>query len=147
MQIADVQAPQQRNEVDPCASGDVRSSTSRAPAYLCAVEEAARIVGQKWTLQIVNVLIDFHESRFCELQDALGGVNPSTLSARLKMLEEQGLVQREQVSTVPPHVIYRLTPMGEHLSGAIRELTHWSRVWLCEQRPAFPSTLHGEGAN
>lgn len=109
-----------------CAAAD------DAPAgYVCAVEEAARIVGQKWTLQIVNTLMDFQSRRFCELQDALGGVNPSTLSARLKMLEEEGLVYRFQVSSMPPHVEYRLTPMGEHLSGVIRELTNWSRTWLC----------------
>lgn len=101
------------------------------PIYLCSVEQAARIVGQKWTLQIVNVLMDFEQCRFCELQDALGGVNPGTLSARLKMLEEEGLIQRSQVSTAPPHVIYRLTPMGEELSGVITELTGWSRKWLC----------------
>lgn len=99
--------------------------------YSCAVEQAARIVGQKWTLQIVNVLMDFGECRFCELQEALGGVNPSTLSARLKMLEEEGLVGRTQVSAMPPHVVYRLTEMGAQLSGAIRELTGWSRRWLC----------------
>lgn len=101
------------------------------PIYSCSVEQAARIVGQKWTLQIVNVLMDFEQCRFCELQDALGGVNPGTLSARLKMLEEEGLIQRSQVSAAPPHVIYRLTPMGEELSGVIGELTDWSRKWLC----------------
>ncbi len=104
--------------------------------YLCSVEEAARIVGQKWTLQIVNVLIDFGECRFCVLQDALGGVNPSTLSARLKKLEEEGIVAREQLSTMPPHVVYRLTDMGNHLSGVIRELTSWSRTWLCSAADA-----------
>lgn len=120
-------------ECEPCSSDGVGAAS--VPAYLCAVEEAARIVGQKWTLQIVNVLMDFHARRFCELQEGLGGVNPSTLSARLKMLEEQGLVEREQISGAPPHVVYRLTPMGEELSGAIRELTRWSRVWLCDARP------------
>lgn len=105
--------------------------SGRPGVYSCAVEQAARIVGQKWTLQIVNVLIDFGECRFCELQEALGGVNPSTLSARLKMLEEEGLVGRTQVSAMPPHVVYRLTEMGAQLSGAIHELTGWSRRWLC----------------
>lgn len=110
---------------------DLPAPAPAGSGYVCAVEEAARIVGQKWTLQIVNALMDFESRRFCELQDALGGVNPSTLSARLKMLEEEGLVYRFQVSATPPHVEYRLTPMGEHLSGVIRELTSWSRTWLC----------------
>ncbi len=120
-------------QILPCeaVSGDAPAADGSRTAYLCAVEEAARIVGQKWTLQIVNVLMDFGECRFCELQEALGGVNPSTLSARLKMLEEEGIVAREQISSLPPHVVYRLTEMGDQLSGAIRELTDWSRAWLC----------------
>ncbi len=98
---------------------------------LCPVEEASRIVGQKWTLQIVYSLMGSDTRRFCELQEALGGVNPSTLSSRLKMLEEEGMVERIQISSIPPHVEYRLTAMGEQLSGVIRELTNWSQFWLC----------------
>ena len=61
----------------------------------CPVEAAARIIGRKWTLQIVHRLLNAHSKRFCELQEQLGGVNPSTLSSRLKMLEDEGLVKRE----------------------------------------------------
>ncbi len=127
-----------KRSIDPCATELRTPSDPLASVYLCPVEEAARIVGQKWTLQIVNALMDFESRRFCELQEALGGVNPSTLSARLKMLEEEGLVQRIQVSATPPHVEYRLTGMGDQLSGVIRELTSWSRHWLCgSQRPTL----------
>jgi DNA-binding HxlR family transcriptional regulator len=99
--------------------------------FICPVDEAARIIGQKWTLQIVHELLDHPTRRFCELQEALGGVNPSTLSSRLKMLEEEGLVHRAQVSTIPPHVEYSLTPMGYELHGVIQEITKWSNTWLC----------------
>jgi len=119
-------------------------AVDNSPVYLCSVEQAARIVGQKWTLQIVNVLMDFKECRFCELQDALGGVNPGTLSARLKMLEEEGILSRSMVSAAPPHVTYRLTPMGDELSGVIRELTNWSRAWLCA---ANNGAANGAAAN
>lgn len=99
--------------------------------FLCPVDEAARIIGQKWTLQIVHELLDHPSRRFCELQEALGGVNPSTLSSRLKMLEEEGLVRRVQVSAIPPHVEYSLTPMGYDLREVIAEITKWSNAWLC----------------
>ena len=75
----------------------------------CPVEAAARIIGRKWTLQIVHRLLIARKKRFCELQEELGGVNPSTLSSRLKMLEDEGLVMRDQVSSIPPHVEYSLT--------------------------------------
>jgi DNA-binding HxlR family transcriptional regulator len=99
--------------------------------FICPVDEAAQIIGQKWTLQIVHELLDHQTRRFCELQEALGGVNPSTLSSRLKMLEEVGLVHRAQVSTIPPHVDYSLTPMGYALRDVIQEITKWSNTWLC----------------
>lgn len=97
----------------------------------CPVELSARIIGQKWTLQIVNHLIHDGTLRFCELQEALGGVNPSTLSSRLKMLEEEGIVARTQRSTVPPHVEYSLTPKGSSLNPIILAVRHWGNRWLC----------------
>lgn len=100
---------------------------------LCPVTPAARIIGQKWTLQIVYFLLDGKSVRFCELQDALGGVNPSTLSSRLKMLEEEGLVRRTQVSAIPPHVEYSLTEMGCQLEPIIHEVIRWSNIWLCDR--------------
>ena len=100
---------------------------------LCPVEPAARIIGQKWTLQIVYFLLGGRSMRFCELQDRLGGVNPSTLSSRLKMLEEEGMVRRDQISAIPPHVEYSLTEMGHELESVIREVTRWSNNWLCDR--------------
>jgi DNA-binding HxlR family transcriptional regulator len=103
---------------------------SLANLPLCPVAPAARIIGQKWTLQIVYFLLDGKSVRFCELQDELGGVNPSTLSSRLKMLEEEGIVRRTQISAIPPHVEYSLTDMGCQLKPVILEVIRWSNVWL-----------------
>lgn len=105
---------------------------------LCPVEQAARILGQKWTLQIVHHLMTHGSLRFCELQEALGGVNPSTLSSRLKMLEEEGLVQRSQISTLPPHVEYCLSEMGRQLAAVLGEIIKWSSSWLCRADTAHP---------
>ena len=97
----------------------------------CPVEAAARIIGQKWTLQIVHRLLNARNKRFCELQEELGGVNPSTLSSRLKMLEDVGLVERQQVSSIPPHVEYSLTHKGSELAPVIAEIADWSQRWVC----------------
>lgn len=112
-------------------SADASADASVLEQFLCPVDEAARIIGQKWTLQIVHELLDHPSRRFCEMQEALGGVNPSTLSSRLKMLEEEGLVRRVQVSAIPPHVEYSLTQMGHELSPVINAVTKWSNTWLC----------------
>jgi len=122
---------------EPRYYGQSSPALSEVDVKLCPVEVAARIIGQKWTLQIVRTLLDARSSRFCELQDALGGVNPSTLSSRLKMLEDEGLIRRVQISAIPPHVEYSLTEMGSQLECVIREISKWSRTWLC-----IPERLH-----
>jgi DNA-binding HxlR family transcriptional regulator len=123
IQMEDCEQPQEEHPQ--------RRQVSSLEQFICPVDEAARIIGQKWILQIVHELLDHQTRRFCELQEALGGVNPSTLSSRLKMLEEEGLVHRAQVSTIPPHVEYSLTPMGHALREVIQEITKWSNIWLC----------------
>ena len=107
-----------------------RGETTTTSLPLCPVQPAARIIGQKWTLQIVYFLLGRKSVRFCELQDELGGVNPSTLSSRLKMLEEEGLVHRTQISAIPPMLNTALTAMGCELEPVIRAVLRWSNVWL-----------------
>ena len=117
----------------PTGAAPLANAYSTLPGQMpCPVEAAARIVGQKWTLQIVHHLLHASSLRFCELQEALGGVNPSTLSSRLKMLEEAGMVERVQISDIPPHVEYSLTSMGRELDGVLREVCRWSSRWLCD---------------
>ncbi len=114
------------------AAASGRRYSTRPGQMPCPVEAAARIIGQKWTLQIVHHLLHTPSLRFCELQESLGGVNPSTLSSRLKMLEEVGMVERVQISDIPPHVEYSLTSMGRELDGVLHEVCRWSSQWLCE---------------
>ena len=86
------------------------------------------ILGARWTLQIIHHLRQ--RRRFCELQELAGGVNPTTLSQRLKFLEEQGMIRRLPISDAPPHVEYELTEMGRDLLPVLDALTHWAFKWL-----------------
>jgi DNA-binding HxlR family transcriptional regulator len=79
-------------------------------------------------MRIIRVLGD-QTQRFCELQDALGGANSATLSQRLKLLEDEGLVQRRAISAVPPWVEYSLTPKGSDLRIAISGIDRWADRW------------------
>ncbi|MCD6290030.1 MAG: helix-turn-helix transcriptional regulator [Anaerolineae bacterium] len=97
----------------------------------CPVTEVDRIVGRKWTLPIIYHLLE-NPRRFCELQDLLSGVNPTTLSRRLKMLEREGLLLRHARSCVPPLVRYELTDKGRALRPVIESMEEWGRVWLAD---------------
>ena len=113
----------------------VRSRAARRAAAQraeCAATAALNVLGQKWVLRIVRVLGD-RTQRFCELQDALGGANSATLSQRLKLLEDEGLIERRAVSAVPPWVEYSLTPKGSDLRGALTGIDLWAERWAARQ--------------
>ena len=106
-----------------------RAAAQRAE---CAATAALNVLGQKWVLRIVRVLGD-RTQRFCELQDALGGANSATLSQRLKLLEDEGLIERRAISSVPPWVEYSLTAKGRDLRGAITGIDRWAERWAARQ--------------
>ncbi len=102
----------------------------------CPIAAATDLLGQKWTLLIIHHL---HEAgaqrlRFCELQKKLGGLNPATLSQRLKRLENEGLVARTEVNSLPPHVEYSLTRKGNDLGPVVEGLNAWGDKWLAPAR-------------
>jgi DNA-binding HxlR family transcriptional regulator len=106
-----------------------RAAAQRAES---AATAALNVLGQKWVLRIVRVLGN-RTQRFCELQDALGGANSATLSQRLKLLEDEGLIERRAVSAVPPWVEYSLTEKGSELSGALSGIDLWAERWAARQ--------------
>mgnify|MGYP001199902893 CR=1 FL=1 len=93
----------------------------------CPISKLAAIIGQKWMLEIIYHLRE--RSRFCELQEAVYDLNPATLSKRLKALEEAGLVDRHEISSIPPHVEYELTEKGNDLMPILNAMADWVRRW------------------
>lgn len=98
-------------------------------SIFCPVEATMRLLGQKWTLEIVRALID-GKKRFNELAQALGGLNARTLSTRLRKLEAEGIVERRLLSTIPPWVEYELTVKGKALNAIIESMAEWGRRWM-----------------
>jgi DNA-binding HxlR family transcriptional regulator len=98
----------------------------------CPIVAATDLLGQKWTLLLVHFLYAASPERvrFCELQKQLGGLNPATLTQRLKLLESEGLVERVEVNSLPPHVEYGLTRKGSGLGPVVEGLNDWGSKWL-----------------
>ena len=88
------------------------------------LEDAVARVGDRWTLLIVNALLD-GPGRFNELLESLPGLAPNVLSKRLRHLEEQGVVVATAYTRRPPRFDYRLTASGAELAGALRMLATW----------------------
>ena len=95
----------------------------------CPVCRTADIVCGKWTLLLVRELSEGC-SRFCELERSLTGISPRTLSLRLRVLEEEGIVERHTFPEVPPRVAYALTTKGEALLPIIDGMRTYGEQWL-----------------
>lgn len=91
----------------------------------CPIARAALIIGSRWTAQILRELIDHGSRRFQDLQDAVEGIAPTTLSSRLKMLEESGIVVREFYDDHPPRAEYVLTAKGKKMGSIISAMRDW----------------------
>lgn len=95
----------------------------------CPYEHAQQILGGKWSLVILRMLLDKGALRFNHLQRLLGSVTPGMLTKHLKALEAAGLVSRHSYDTVPPRVEYELTPIGLELRPLIEEFERWSEKY------------------
>lgn len=98
------------------------------PEQQCPTTKIFQLLGKKWVMLILHALSG-GSMRFCQLQEAVGQANSATLSARLKELEQEGILVREVKGQIPPWVEYRLTSKGETLWQALSALEGWAREW------------------
>lgn len=87
----------------------------------CPVQRAARVIDGKWTTLIVRELLG-GTRRFSELQRGLHPISPRLLTARLRLLEAEGVLIRTAYATVPPTTEYKLTPHGRRLLPVIEAM-------------------------
>ncbi len=91
----------------------------------CPVARTLDIIGDRWTILIIRDLLLSGPHKFVDLEQSLQGISPNTLSARLKTLEEAGLIERRFYEQHPPRADYVLTAKGRELGPVLRALKNW----------------------
>ena len=99
-------------------------SVTTDPVDAAALERALVRIGDRWSLLVVEALLA-GPRRFGELSDALAGIAPNILTARLRQLEQDGLVVARPYSERPVRHEYSLTGAGRELADAIALLADW----------------------
>ncbi|MGI5188187.1 winged helix-turn-helix transcriptional regulator [Promicromonospora sp. CA-289599] len=79
----------------------------------------------KWSLQVLDELCE-QPLRFNELRRAIPVVTQKSLTATLRRLERNGMVDRVVVSSRPIAVEYRISALGRSIQDLIDALFHWS---------------------
>src|SRR5438552_17880201 len=91
----------------------------------CPVARTLDLIGERWTLLLLRDLLLHGPRRFQDFQASLPGVAPNTLSARLKTMEDNGLVRREIYSARPLRLEYVLTDKGKILRPVFTTRREW----------------------
>ena len=115
------------------AAAGITHKAGRAPRYdermpedslSAALAAAVAKIGDRWSLLVINSLLD-GPRRFNELVEEVLGIAPNVLSARLRHLEDEGIVVVRPYSKRPPRSDYALSASGKELAGALQLLARW----------------------
>jgi DNA-binding HxlR family transcriptional regulator len=96
----------------------------------CPSRDVLKHVTSRWGVLVLMVLLDGETCRFSDLRRRVDGVSEKMLAQTLQWLAADGFVVRTSYDVVPPHVDYRLTPLGEEVARQVRSLADWIEVNL-----------------
>jgi len=92
----------------------------------CPIDNTFKIVGKKFTIHILRNMIFLNQTRFSEFLESVEGINPKTLSVRLREMEKSGLIKRKIYPDTPIRIEYTLTEKGEGLKSIIMQMAAFS---------------------
>ena len=94
----------------------------------CPVETTLTLIGDKWKVLILRDLFS-GKKRFGELKKSVGGVSQKVLTAQLRDMEKNGLVNRKVYAEVPPRVEYSLSELGQSLKPVVDAMKNWGEEY------------------
>ncbi|MDH6131350.1 DNA-binding HxlR family transcriptional regulator [Kitasatospora sp. MAA4] len=110
-----------------------RSPAKSLPGRPCSIAAALHVLGEKWALLAVRELF-YGNHRFDRIVRNTGAPR-DRLTARLRALEEAGVIERRAYSERPPRYEYHLTEAGRDLVPLIQSLLAWGDRWLSPEPP------------
>ncbi|MDL2215478.1 helix-turn-helix transcriptional regulator [Ruminococcaceae bacterium OttesenSCG-928-N02] len=112
----------------------------------CPVETAVTMIGGKWKIVIIKMLLMGGPLRFGELKRGITGISSKVLTDQLNELMADHLVVKKIYAEVPLHTEYRLTPLGESLQDVLFSLRTWGdefkRQLAAGELPQFEESAH-----
>jgi DNA-binding HxlR family transcriptional regulator len=122
----------------------------------CPAAHALTLVGERWSLLVVRELLK-GPKRYTDLAAGLPGIGTNILAARLRHLEQAGVVRRQKLPPPAASTVYELTEYGADLDEALYALARWGARSLGPPGPddkvypdwglnAFPALFNADAA-
>lgn len=99
-----------------------------APEVEALVTEIIGRVADKWTMLVLEALVEHGELRFTQLGRIVEGISQKMLTQTLRQMERDDLVVRTVHPVIPPKVEYRLTDLGFSLAEAFCGVWTWAEA-------------------
>ena len=110
-----------------------RRPADDVPGRPCSIAAALAVVGERWALLAIRE-ISFGNRRFDQIARNTGAAR-DILTARLRSLEDAGVIYRRRYQEHPPRFEYHLTEAGKELRPALNALRVWGDRWIVEEPP------------
>jgi DNA-binding HxlR family transcriptional regulator len=96
----------------------------------CTIASALNVLGEKWSLLVVRELaLNVH--RFDQIAKNTGAPR-DILTARLRRLEAEGVLEKRLYQEHPPRYEYSLTDAGDELRPILLSLSQWGERWTSQ---------------
>jgi DNA-binding HxlR family transcriptional regulator len=117
----------------------------------CPIATSLSVLGRKWTLTVLRDIAFLPKVSFAQIRKGNRGLQPRTLSIRLRQLAKEELIRRVVPPSDPRHPYYELTERGEEVWPILSALLQFGARNLAEavfedRRPRDLSDLYPNDA-
>lgn len=100
----------------------------------CLIAYGLDIFGDRWTLLIIRDMILYGKRTYSDFMAADEKIATNILAARLKLLEDEGIVTKSRDPDNRRSFIYTLTDKGLGLTSVVLEIVRWSGDYLPQNK-------------
>ena len=97
----------------------------------CPLDNTSKIIGKKFSLLILRNMMS-NQTKFNQFIESILGLNPKTLSMRLKEMEKNGLMYRKIYNETPIRIEYYLTEKGKALKSVLDQMAGFSAQYCAK---------------
>ncbi|OLD21270.1 MAG: HxlR family transcriptional regulator [Thaumarchaeota archaeon 13_1_20CM_2_39_20] len=98
----------------------------------CPIDNTFKIIGKKFTVHILRNITKLGQTRFNEFLESIEGINPKTLSARLREMERNGIIERRIYPGTPVKIEYSITKKGMALDPVLEAMAAFSMKYCAK---------------
>jgi DNA-binding HxlR family transcriptional regulator len=98
----------------------------------CPIDNTFKIIGKKFTVHILRNMTKLNQTRFNQFLDSIEDINPKTLSARLREMERNGIIERTIYPGTPVRIEYSITKKGRALTPILEQMAAFSMQYCAK---------------